>query len=200
MTRLRRFAAGYTYLLLLFGVAAMGLAAATAAESWSTLARRERERELLFAGNQYREALRRYYEAIPDAVQRHPARLEDLLQDTRFAGMRRHLRRLYPDPMTGQADWVLLRRGEYIVGVHSRATGKPIKQSGFEKSNEEFAGAASYADWKFIAAPGAMGAMGAPPSTATMGKTNGSVDSPTGSTAVVVPSRNRNTDPLWFAH
>lgn len=181
MTRLRRFAAGYTYLLLLFAVAAMGLFAAGAAESWATLAQRERERELLFAGNQYREALRRYYEAIPEAVQRHPAKLEELLEDTRFAGMRRHLRQLYPDPMTGQVDWVLLRRGEHIVGVRSRATGKPIKQSGFQKSDEEFAGAASYGDWKFIArtvtAPATVGE-----SKVGVGKT-AAVNSPSGSVA-----------------
>lgn len=179
MTRQRRFAAGYTYLLLLFAVAAMGLFAAGAAESWATLAQRERERELLFAGNQYREALRRYYEAIPEAVQRHPAKLEDLLQDTRFAGMRRHLRQLYPDPMTGQADWVLLRNNERIVGIHSRATGRPLKRDGFDKRDQEFAGAASYTDWKFIAgtatapATGGEGKVGA-------GKT-AAVNSPSGS-------------------
>ena len=177
MTRQRRSEAGYTYLMLLFGVAAMGLAAATAAESWGMLAQRERERELLFAGNQYREALRRYYEAIPEAAQRHPAKLEDLLQDTRFAGMRRHLRQLYPDPMTGQVDWVLLYRGGHIVGVHSRATGKPIKRDGFEKRDEEFAGAASYGDWKFVATPAALDAA---PAAATIGKTNVGVNSPTG--------------------
>lgn len=152
MTTSRRAEAGYTYLLLLFGVAAMGLITAVAAESWGALAQRERERELLFAGNQYREALRRYYEAVPDATQRYPARLEDLLEDTRFPGVRRHLRRIYPDPMTGQADWVLLRQGAYIVGLHSRAAGKPFKQSGFEPADADFAGAASYADWKFAAA------------------------------------------------
>lgn len=152
MSRLPRAEAGYTYLLLLFGVAAMGLFAAGAAEGWSQLAQRERERELLFAGNQYREALRRYYEASPDAAQRHPARLDDLVEDRRFAGTRHHLRRLYPDPMTGAADWVLLRQGAGIVGVHSRATGTPIKQAGFDRRDGDFAGAGSYADWKFIAA------------------------------------------------
>lgn len=180
----RRAEAGYTYLMLLFGVAAMGLFAAGAAEGWATLAQRERERELLFAGNQYREALRRYYAAIPDAAQRHPAKLEDLLEDTRFAGMRRHLRQLYPDPMTGQADWVLLRQGEHIVGVHSRATGKPMKQSGFEKRDEEFAGAGSYIDWKFVAAAGsAREQAGAVPP----GMIDASVNRPTGPTAIKRP-------------
>jgi hypothetical protein len=64
----------------------------------------------------------------------------------RFPGKRRHLRRLYPDPMTGQADWVLLRQGDHIIGVRSRATGRPFKQAGFEKRDADFAGAASYAD------------------------------------------------------
>jgi type II secretory pathway pseudopilin PulG len=147
--------AGYTYLLLLFGVAAMGLVTAVAAESWGAMAQRERERELLFAGNQYREALRRYYDAIPEAAQRHPAKLDDLLEDSRFAGKRRHLRRLYPDPMTGAVDWVLLRQGDRIVGVHSRAEGKPIKQAGFDRRDQDFAGAASYAAWRFVAASAA---------------------------------------------
>lgn len=150
-TRLRRPQTGYTYLLLLFAVAAMGLVTASAAQMWSTLARREKEQELLFIGNQYREALRRYYEAIPDAPQRHPAKLEELLQDPRFPGVRRHLRRIYADPMTGQADWVLLRQGERIVGVRSRAEGHPLKQAGFEPRDHELAGAISYADWRFSA-------------------------------------------------
>lgn len=165
VNRRRRAEGGYTYLMLLFAVAAMGLFAAGAAEGWAALAQRERENQLLFAGNQYREALRRYYEAIPDAVQRHPQKLEDLLQDTRFASMRRHLRQLYPDPMTGQADWVLLRNSEHIVGIHSRASGRPLKRDGFERRDREFAAAASYSDWKFVAAtesastpPAAMGA------------------------------------------
>lgn len=153
----RHRAAGYTYLMLLFAVAAMGLVAAGAAETWGTLAQRERERELLFVGNQFREALRRYAEATPDAAPRQPARLEDLLQDARFPGVRRYLRRLYADPLTGQADWVLLRQGERIVGLHSRAEGRPLKQDGFDKRDEDFVGAASYADWKFVASVGTVG-------------------------------------------
>ena len=151
MTRRSRAEAGFTYLLLLFAVAAMGLVAAGTAELWSTLARREKERELLFVGNQYREALRRYQEAVPDTPQRHPLRLEDLLLDSRLSTLRRHLRQIYADPMTGRADWVLLRQGEHIVGLHSRAAGRPLKQHGFDRRDESFAGAASYADWRFTA-------------------------------------------------
>ncbi len=176
--------AGYTYLLLLFGVAAMGLVTAVAAENWGVLAQRERERELLFAGNQYREALRRYHAAIPDAAQRHPTKLEQLLEDTRFAGTRRHLRQPYRDPMTGEADWVLLRQGESIIGVHSRAAGRPLKQAGFEPRDEGFAGAASYADWKFIAQTASGDAHAAPVAAS---KLDANRNSPTGHAAFHIP-------------
>ena len=169
MSRPNRADAGFTYLLLLFAVAAMGLVAAGPAELWSTLARREKEQELLFIGNQYREALRRYRDAVPDARQRDPARLEDLLLDQRFPGVRRHLRQVYADPMTGQADWVLLRRDERIVGLHSRAGGRPLKQADFAKRDEGFAGAASYADWLFTA-PGETAGPAPPASAAPQGR------------------------------
>lgn len=164
MNRARRREAGYTYLLLLFAVAAAGLVAAGAAEMWSTLAQREKEQELLFIGNQYREALRRYREAIPDAPQRLPATLDELLRDPRFPGVRRHLRRIYADPMTGRVDWVLLREGGGIAGIHSRATGRPLKQGGFAKRDEGLAGAASYADWLFVS--GSEAETSPPPATA----------------------------------
>ena len=90
-----------------------------------------------------------YHEAVPEAQPRYPARLEDLLLDTRLPMVRRYLRQIYADPMTGQADWVLVRQGERILGIHSSATGRPLKQGGFAKRDEGFAGAASYAEWLF---------------------------------------------------
>lgn len=140
---------GYTYLLLLFAVAALGLLTGLAAESWTTLAQREREAELLFVGNQYREALRRYEEALPAADLRAPARLEDLLRDPRFPDTRRYLRQLYADPVTGKFDWVLVREGERIVGVHSRSTQAPLKSDGFLARDAALRGAKTYAEWLF---------------------------------------------------
>jgi type II secretory pathway pseudopilin PulG len=154
--RPRRGEAGYTYLLLLFAVAAMGLVAAGAAETWSTLSQRERERELLFVGNQYRVALGRYAAAVPDAALRYPEKLEDLLRDPRFPDTRRYLRQIYADPMSGKADWVLLRQGERIVGLHSRDSGQPFKRDGFDKGDEAFVGATRYSDWKFVATAAAV--------------------------------------------
>lgn len=140
---------GYTYLLLLFAVAAMGLLTALAAESWTTLAQREREAELLFVGNQYREALRRYDEALPGTDLRGPARLEELLRDPRFPDTRRYLRQLYADPVTGRFDWVLVREGGRIVGLHSRSTQTPLKSDGFLARDNALRGGKTYADWLF---------------------------------------------------
>jgi type II secretory pathway pseudopilin PulG len=179
---------GYTYLLLLFAVAAMGLLTAAAAENWSTAAQRERERELLFVGNEYREALRRYYDALPNAVQRLPESLDELTNDKRFPEPRHHLRRIYPDPLTGDTDWVLLRQGGRISGVHSRVDKFPLKQGGFLPRDEGFAGAKSYRDWRFQpavaaggAAPGAAApaaAVGAAPAGAAQGRPFPAVNSP----------------------
>ncbi|WP_194786599.1 type II secretion system protein [Rhodocyclus gracilis] len=148
---------GYTYLLLLFAVAGLGIISAGVAENWSTLAQRERERELLFVGNQYREALRRYAEASPAASSPYPATLAELLHDPRFPDTRRHLRQLYPDPLTGRHDWVLMRQEGRITGLYSPVERTPLKQDGFATRDREFAGAKSYRDWKFyVAGSGAM--------------------------------------------
>jgi type II secretory pathway pseudopilin PulG len=143
--------AGFTYLGLLFGIAAMGLMLATAAQVADTLARREREAELLFIGDQFRRAIASYHASTEaGGLHRFPTSLEELLEDRRFAVPRRHLRRLYRDPMTGDAGWGLVRSGEHITGVHSLAEGRPLR-SHFTGRNGRLAGAASYRDWRFLA-------------------------------------------------
>jgi len=57
--------AGFTYLTVLFAVAFMGLGLALAGEVWQTALARDREIELLYAGNQYRRAIERYYVSGP---------------------------------------------------------------------------------------------------------------------------------------
>ena len=95
--------------------------------------------------------------------------LEDLLADKRYPSVRRYLRRVYPDPMTGSAEWGLVRGPNGgITGVQSRSTAQPLKKANFPKEYEAFAGAATYRDWVFAfappagAPPGAPGAPGAP--------------------------------------
>src|SRR6185295_2522600 len=98
-----RRAAGFTYLTILFVVAFMGIGLALVGEVWHTAAVREREADLLFVGNQYRRAIQHYFETAQIEPKRYPASLKELLKDDRFASTTRHLRSLYPDPITGGA-------------------------------------------------------------------------------------------------
>lgn len=52
--------AGYAYLALLFAVILIGAALGGAAQVWHTMMQRERERQLLWVGDQYRQAIRLY--------------------------------------------------------------------------------------------------------------------------------------------
>jgi hypothetical protein len=64
-----------------------------------------------------------------------------------------HLRRLYPDPITGSTDWGLALNGQRIVGVYSPSEKQPIKQTGFEQANATFEARTSYRDWVFLFVP-----------------------------------------------
>jgi type II secretory pathway pseudopilin PulG len=123
-------------------------------EVWAKARQRERETELLFIGEQYRQALRHYYAtSVAGQARDLPTRLEDLLNDNRFPVPVQHLRRLYPDPITGSDEWGLIRRGDHIVGVHSLSEATPIKQAGFSKPNASFEGRTAYKDWVFLYVP-----------------------------------------------
>jgi len=134
---------------LLFAIAAMGLALSAAGQVWHTTARREREAELLAIGNQYREALKSYYDASAVGTPRSPLTLEELVLDRRFPEPLRHLRRLYPDPITNRNEWALMLQQGRITGVHSQSTDAPMKSGGFLPRDEQCASAKSYADWVF---------------------------------------------------
>jgi len=139
---------GFTYLWLLFAVAGMGLLLAAASEVWETVARREKEAELLFVGGQFARAIAAYHDRSPGAAKQYPARLEDLVEDTRFPAPQRHLRKLYRDPMTQGAEWGLVKAGGRIVGVHSLGASKPLRQH-FTGLLAAFNGAERYDQWVF---------------------------------------------------
>jgi len=141
---------GFTFLGLMFAVAIAGIALAGTGVLWQMESRREKEKELLFIGEEYRHAIGSYFDKSPGTVRQFPEKLEDLLQDKRFPNPTHHLRRLYRDPMTADGEWELIRQEGRIMGVASRSTDKPIKIAGFSASQEGFANAASYADWYFI--------------------------------------------------
>ena len=143
---------GYTYIGLLLAIVLAGIALAAAGTLWTTEVKRDREAELLFAGDQIRRAIAAYYETVPGGQARQfPAKLEDLLKDNRWQATRRHLRRIYIDPMTSSREWGIVRGpGETITGVYSLSTAAPLKHAGFPKEYQQFASAASYRDWRFV--------------------------------------------------
>ena len=138
---------GFTYLGLLFLVVIVTLALAGVATVWHTIVQREREAELLFVGKQLSRAIESYYRQSPGGPQL-PRSLEDLLLDERFPMVRRHLRRIYRDPMTGSTEWGLVTLGDRVAGIHSLSKDKPIKSAGLDRPG--FAEAESYEDWKFV--------------------------------------------------
>lgn len=124
---------GFTLLGLLFLMMVLGIALAAVGTVWETAARREKEAELLFVGDQYRRALESYYRATPGQAKRYPASLSDLVKDNRFPNAVRHLRRLYRDPMTQGEQWGEVKEGNEIVGVYSLSMGIPLKQGGLQR-------------------------------------------------------------------
>jgi type II secretory pathway pseudopilin PulG len=139
-------ARGFTYLGVLVLVALLAAGAADWLRLWHVAGQREAERELLFVGHQFRQALASW--------NRHghpgPRRLEDLLADPRTPGLRRHLRQVYPDPVTGRAEWGLVRdEAGGIVAVHSLSQAAPLKRTAFAAADRGFENAASYSEWVF---------------------------------------------------
>lgn len=144
---------GFTYLALLLAVAFLGIGLAAIGTVWATVAQREREAQLLFAGDAYRAAIDSYYSSGPVAHQL-PRDLGDLVEDHRGPLLRRHLRRLYPDPMTGRVDWELIRDPDGgIMGLNSTSTRAPFKRRNFEPEDAQFETAERYCDWKFVFSP-----------------------------------------------
>jgi type II secretory pathway pseudopilin PulG len=141
---------GVTYLALLLAIALVSSVLAASATVWSQVQRHEREKQLLWAGDQFRRALAAYSRSGNGT---YPRTLEDLLDDRRGPARRRHLRQIYEDPMTRGSDWGLIRNPQGgIIGVYSRYAGVPVKTANFPPQYDSFEHARSYADWKFAAA------------------------------------------------
>jgi type II secretory pathway pseudopilin PulG len=167
---------GFTYIGVLLAVALIGTQLALAGVVWSFAQARQKERELLFVGGQFRTAISQYYLNPMGPQKEYPRRLDDLLKDPRYPGTVRHLRKIYADPITGKKQWGLIRLPNGgIIGVYSLSEEAPIKTGNFRPTDISFTNKQRYVDWKFVhafgtqgvptpGAPGAPGAAGAPPS------------------------------------
>ena len=143
---------GLVLLAVLIFMLLTTLGASAMVELQRTHSQRAKETELLFVGDQYRRAIKSYYSSVPSGKsQSLPRSLDDLLEDKRFPMPVRHLRRLYPDPMTGEADWVLMQGAGGILGVHSRSTQSAFKKREFPVQYRDFQDKETYAEWVFVA-------------------------------------------------
>jgi len=149
MTAMKKTYKGFTYIGLLLFIAISGIGLSVAGISWQYELRSDAEKQLLFVGAEFRNAINSYFTNTPGAAKVYPASLNDLLLDNRMPGIKRHLRQIYLDPMTGKADWGLVTQQGRIVGIYSRSSLVPYKQKGFKAADAKFSGKKSYQQWIF---------------------------------------------------
>ena len=160
----------YMALLVFFGVFATFAGAAMI--SGAILQRRNAEEQLIFVGGEFRNAIKSYHDAsaaLPPGAARYPANLEDLLADTRAPGLTRHLRQIYPDPLTGRVAWGTVPAPEGgIMGVYSLSPAKAVKLYGFPAEFKYLEGKTKISEWLFVYVAPAATPVQAPPSPASV--------------------------------
>lgn len=144
---LRRREGGFTYFGVIIAVMLIGMSLAVVGVVARTEMRREREVQLLWVGAQYRIALTQFFNRNGGRL---PQDLKELLGDETSDVPRHFIRKLYPDPMTGQLNWQLLTLpGGGIYGVASSSNAAPLKLKGFRDSDKAFEDATCYRAWQF---------------------------------------------------
>lgn len=145
---------GFTYPAALLLIIIVSISLMVVQKQWSTIVKRDREKELFFRSSQIVSAIDSYYQNSPEGSQRYPGSLKALLKDNRFPGLKRHLRKLFKDPMTKHGDWGLIYDGKSgIKGVFSKSQEEPIKKGGFSEEMKSFENKKKYMDWKFVHEP-----------------------------------------------
>ncbi len=162
---------GLTLMVVLVMVVVIGLTLGIAGSTWKATMQRAKEKQLLWVGEQYRQAIESYFlmarsrTAGSRGPATYPTNLEDLVKDPRSVETVRHLRKLYKDPMTGE-DFDVIRLGGVvtdmatngaaagpIIGVRSTSQEEPFQKDGFPQEYSEFNNAARYSDWAFVFKP-----------------------------------------------
>jgi len=141
---------GFTIVSLLVVLAVCLTGLAVARPMWSQQVKREREQELLRVGALYARAIASYRNASPGSLKQNPPTLQALLVDTRFIGLRRHLRTLYPDPIDPRQPWgLVLDADQRVAGVYSQSAEAPVAEAAVDLGDIALAPARHYADWRF---------------------------------------------------
>jgi len=145
--------AGFTYVGLVFFVAILGLVGAATLKVDALLRRAAAEQDLLEIGAEFSEALRSYAAATPRGYPTAPPSLQELLKDPRFPGTRRHLRKIFVDPITGKSEWGIVYQGDQIgvLAVYSLSQAQPLKVANFDARFLNFENKEHLSEWKFTA-------------------------------------------------
>jgi type II secretory pathway pseudopilin PulG len=132
-------------------VAVIGLVTAATLRLGATMRRAAAEQALLDIGEQFSDALKSYAAATPPGQPQQPPTLKELLKDPRFPGVRRHLRKVFVDPMTGKAEWGIVYLGDKVgvLAIYSLSQARAIKVANFPTRFRGFEGKEFIADWKF---------------------------------------------------
>ncbi len=105
------------------------LASALTFEIAHTSARRTAETELLAIGKEFERAFASYCRQGAAGGPRFPGSLDDLTRDPRVLGIRRHLRRVYVDPLTRGAWGTVSAPGGGIMAVYSTSEDQPFQRT-----------------------------------------------------------------------
>lgn len=181
--------AGFTYVGLIVFVTVIGLVGAATLKVGALLQRAEAENELLAIGAEFSAALASYAQATPPGQPAQPASLEALLRDPRFPAPRRHLRRIFVDPITGRAEWGLVQaaEGAPILGVYSLSRARPLKIANFDARFVNFEHKQHLSDWKFTASAQGTSANAAAPGQGATGEVTMFPPSPEPAAPVAAP-------------
>jgi type II secretory pathway pseudopilin PulG len=142
---------GFGYIAALLMLALLALGSAMSLKLGVSFQRRAAETALLETGADFARALGRYRRATPPGFDTAPRSLQELLWDSRSPGVRRHLRQIWVDPLTGQRDWGFVRdpQTDAILAIYSLSKGQPLQQTGFEPRFVGFDHQRSYRGWRF---------------------------------------------------
>ena len=155
---------GFTFLTAIFMVMIIGIMLGLTGQSWKSIMKREREKELLFRGSQIKEAIENWYNpkyTVPGVAPRNAPRplmdLKYLLDDPNTTSHLRYLPhtyatelddknpkcapdcaklKVYQDPMTGK-EWTIIRG--------TLSAGQPV-EAGAGVQNAGIIGVASKSD------------------------------------------------------
>lgn len=141
---------GYILVVTMFMAFMVAVLMIALSRWWQAEARREKERELLWVGGQFRTALAGYAAATPVGGNPRPMALTDLLRDDRGGMVRRHLRRLYMDPITASDAWGIVQAEDgTVLAVHSRSDLHPLPVDGSSPRFHRFESTTRYSEWQF---------------------------------------------------